>query len=106
MIYNDVDLGVEREFDFEWPDILRRDPCAFCGEPGETVDHIIPKARGGKPSTAQNGTGSCYHCNALKRRMSLLDFLLRRERLERNFNRRQKSFFSQEQIDLMRRVVA
>ena len=108
MLKNDVDLGVEREFprEWSWSGVLRKDPCAYCGEAGETVDHIVPKGRGGKTSPSQNGTGSCFHCNNLKAHESMLSFLLRREKIELRFNRRQKAFFSQDQIRAMRRAVA
>lgn len=45
--------------------IVRRDPCAYCGNPGADVDHIHPTSRGG-PDEWQNWTGSCQHCNRSK----------------------------------------
>ncbi len=47
--------------------ILRRDKgiCTYCGEPGRTVDHIIPKSRGGG-STWQNLVTACHGCNGDK----------------------------------------
>lgn len=41
--------------------------CAYCGETRKrfTIDHIIPKSRGGK-STFENCVASCLACNAKK----------------------------------------
>lgn len=40
--------------------------CAYCGEYGNTVDHIIPKSRGGA-NIWGNLVTSCYSCNGYKR---------------------------------------
>lgn len=47
--------------------VLRRDSytCAYCGEFGDTIDHIIPKSRGGR-STWGNLVASCFDCNGRK----------------------------------------
>lgn len=46
--------------------VKRRDlVCAYCGGPAETVDHILPRSRGG-PSTWMNLVGACYPCNSHK----------------------------------------
>lgn len=47
--------------------ILRRDGyiCAYCGEYGDTIDHIVPRARGGR-STWGNMTAACRDCNSRK----------------------------------------
>jgi hypothetical protein len=62
-----------------WKLLLKRDPCAYCGGKGGTVDHIAPKWRGRKPKPLQrwlNYTGSCPQCNERKGTLSLLFFLL------------------------------
>ena len=48
--------------------ILLRDDytCQYCGKPGDTIDHILPKSRGGKRSWG-NSCCACSECNALKR---------------------------------------
>jgi 5-methylcytosine-specific restriction endonuclease McrA len=57
---------------------VRRDPCAYCGADGGTIDHIVPIAKGGD-SDHSNVTGACTSCNCTKREThSLLGFLLRR----------------------------
>lgn len=49
--------------------VLVRDnyTCQYCGKTGEqmTVDHVIPKSRGGKNSF-DNTVSSCYTCNNSK----------------------------------------
>lgn len=56
---------------------LLRDPCAYCGAPSETFDHIHPQALGGNHDW-QNVVGACRRCNSSKQDTSLLLFLLRR----------------------------
>lgn len=47
--------------------ILRRDGrvCTYCGGRGATIDHIMPKCRGGR-STWQNLVTACAKCNGQK----------------------------------------
>lgn len=47
--------------------ILRRDEhtCGYCGDFGDTIDHIFPKSRGGG-NTWQNLVTACYSCNQFK----------------------------------------
>ncbi|MCL1907413.1 MAG: HNH endonuclease [Propionibacteriaceae bacterium] len=47
--------------------ILRRDryQCAYCGQTGTTMDHILPKSRGGRTSWT-NCVAACLECNGLK----------------------------------------
>ena len=80
--------GVRGAVGFKAVKILRRDPCAYCGEyqvyPSKhkkagiihaTLDHIHPKGRGGK-NTWENYAPACTRCNNRKRDNSLLGFLL------------------------------
>ena len=30
-----------------WRILLKSDPCVYCGNPSENIDHIIPRANGG-----------------------------------------------------------
>lgn len=63
-----------------WASILRRDPCAYCGAPSSSVDHIVPQnplvpaPLGGKHGWL-NYVGACQPCNGRKRSVSLLRFL-------------------------------
>lgn len=47
--------------------VLNRDnnTCAFCGNHATTVDHLIPKSRGGT-STWENSISACRKCNERK----------------------------------------
>lgn len=47
--------------------ILKRDnyTCQYCGKPGNTVDHIIPRSKGGY-STPKNCVCACSACNLKK----------------------------------------
>lgn len=64
--------------DREYRTALRRDPCAYCGEPmGGVIDHIEPKVSGGSDGWA-NLTGACESCNCSKNALPLLYFLGRK----------------------------
>jgi hypothetical protein len=73
-----IDLLIERELGVRWHQVVRMDPCAYCGQQGATVDHIVPLSQGGPRGASLNGTGCCHNCNRLKADMSLLDFMLSR----------------------------
>lgn len=46
--------------------VKRRDgECAYCGGPAETVDHVVPRSRGGDSSWL-NLVGACVPCNHRK----------------------------------------
>lgn len=47
--------------------VLRRDArsCAYCGAKGDTIDHVIPRSRGGKHSW-ENCVACCSRCNTRK----------------------------------------
>jgi 5-methylcytosine-specific restriction endonuclease McrA len=47
--------------------VLRRDAhrCAYCGATANTIDHIMPRSRGGKDSW-ENLVACCLKCNNLK----------------------------------------
>lgn len=47
--------------------ILRRDAhrCAYCASPANTIDHVIPKSRGGS-DTWDNLVACCFKCNNIK----------------------------------------
>jgi 5-methylcytosine-specific restriction endonuclease McrA len=41
--------------------------CAYCGGFGDTIDHIVPKARGGR-ATWMNSITACEDCNGRKKK--------------------------------------
>jgi 5-methylcytosine-specific restriction endonuclease McrA len=47
--------------------LMRRDnfQCAYCGRRAETIDHVLPRSRGGK-HTWENCVASCMPCNHRK----------------------------------------
>jgi 5-methylcytosine-specific restriction endonuclease McrA len=47
--------------------LMRRDNylCAYCGRKAETIDHVIPRSRGG-PHAWENCVASCMRCNHTK----------------------------------------
>jgi len=47
--------------------VLKRDKltCQYCGKPGRTIDHVVPKSRGGKDSW-ENCVCACSACNTRK----------------------------------------
>jgi 5-methylcytosine-specific restriction endonuclease McrA len=58
-------------------EIARKDPCGYCGQPQSgTIDHIIPKSKGGRRSSWENMAGACFQCNLTKGAQGLLQFLL------------------------------
>jgi len=46
---------------------MRRDnyKCAYCGRHAETIDHVLPRSRGGQ-HTWENCVASCQMCNHRK----------------------------------------
>jgi 5-methylcytosine-specific restriction endonuclease McrA len=52
---------------------LSKANCAYCGQPGGEVDHIIPLARGGTHSIG-NLTSSCRRCNSSKGMKLLIEW--------------------------------
>lgn len=60
--------------------ILSRDKykCYFCGEPADTIDHLLPRAKGGH-TTPVNCVAACALCNQTKADRSVDDFLDLRE---------------------------
>lgn len=61
--------------------ILTRDnyTCFFCGEYGDTIDHLLPKAKGGH-TTPVNCVCACNLCNQSKADQDLEDFIEGRPR--------------------------
>lgn len=47
--------------------VLRRDAhhCGYCGKSASTIDHILPRSRGGK-DTWENLVACCQRCNNVK----------------------------------------
>ncbi|WP_442950969.1 HNH endonuclease [Paenibacillus sp. GSMTC-2017] len=56
--------------------ILTRDnyTCRFCGKYGDTIDHELPRAKGGH-TTPVNCICACYECNQLKANRDVDEFI-------------------------------
>jgi 5-methylcytosine-specific restriction endonuclease McrA len=71
----------ERHYD-AWLRMLRADPCAYCGGPGGTVDHVEPRSRPARGIGSVHGwvntVGACGPCNGRKSDRTLLLWLARR----------------------------
>jgi 5-methylcytosine-specific restriction endonuclease McrA len=54
--------------------VLRRDGyrCAYCPAPATTIDHVVPRSRGGQDSW-ENLVACCFRCNNAKGDRSLRD---------------------------------
>lgn len=50
--------------------------CHYCGEEGDTIDHIIPRANGGM-NTEENLVCACSSCNKAKGKLSYDEFVNR-----------------------------
>jgi len=48
-----------------WIRKMRLEPCHYCGGPGGTIDHVIPRSRGGR-TNAQNCVPACATCNVFR----------------------------------------
>lgn len=59
----------------QYVNILRKDPCSYCGRPCEHIDHIDALAVGGT-GAFDNLTAACAECNRRKQTKPLLLFLL------------------------------
>lgn len=48
--------------------VLARDrySCAYCGNPATTVDHVLPRSRGGHATSYLNTVACCTRCNSRK----------------------------------------
>jgi 5-methylcytosine-specific restriction endonuclease McrA len=56
---------------------IGNDPCAYCGGPASTTDHIVSLSAGGRHEP-DNLANACLSCNASKRDKPLLIYLLTR----------------------------
>lgn len=72
--YRLMNLTTQRLRDPRWSKrgVLVRDnyTCAYCDKPGDTVDHIVPRALNG-PNTWLNTITACVSCNGKKGKKTL-----------------------------------
>jgi hypothetical protein len=69
-------MGIDRPT-VPWRSVLKRDPCAYCGDRSNdiTIDHISPRSMGNINANYKNGAPACFSCNQAKGDRSLLMFL-------------------------------
>lgn len=68
----------------KWKEILRLDPCCYCGRRfGGTIEHVQPRLRGEASSILLNGAGACSNCNHDKGDTPLLVWLATSGKLRR-----------------------
>jgi 5-methylcytosine-specific restriction endonuclease McrA len=77
-------LSTRSDQTLQFMDILRADPCAFCGAAADTnrqrisdVDHIVPLSRDGLDRW-ENMTAACAPCNRGRKDTDVLTYLARR----------------------------
>lgn len=49
----------------KWIGEMRLLPCHYCGEPGGTIDHIVPRSKGGT-NQKENCVPACKACNEFR----------------------------------------
>lgn len=64
-------------FGEHYREAVRLDPCCWCGGPGGTIEHIVPRSKRG-PNKHTNLAGACACCNNARAANSLLHWLLKR----------------------------
>lgn len=69
--------------------------CAYCGEAGSTVDHIVPLAKGGA-NVPENTVCSCLSCNMRKTNRPVHEFL--NEMLATSIKFKKELIFANEKI--------
>jgi 5-methylcytosine-specific restriction endonuclease McrA len=52
---------------------LLADPCFYCGGQSNTIDHVVPIARGGGHSIG-NLVGACKPCNSSKKDLTIMEW--------------------------------
>ncbi len=50
--------------------------CIYCGDPSQSIDHVVPKSRGGL-SVSENCVPACLDCNGRKGDTDVLDWYRR-----------------------------
>lgn len=65
----------------KWITIIANDPCAYCGDKGGSVDHVVPQSlskitlQGFSIHHWTNLVGVCQKCNSMKDAKTIVGFL-------------------------------
>jgi len=62
-------------------------PCFYCGDAPNSVDHVIPRSRGGS-NDLSNKVPACFPCNQMKSNMTIEEFAARMKRILRTLSDR------------------
>ena len=55
-------------------------PCFYCGDAAQSVDHMIPRSKGGS-NLIGNKVPACHRCNQMKGDMLVEEFVAHMERI-------------------------
>lgn len=64
-------------------EVVKKEPCVYCGGLAKTWDHLIPKSKGG-PSGWTNMARACSHCNLKRDTKPFLIFMIQQQQLRTN----------------------
>jgi HNH endonuclease len=56
------------------------EPCYYCGGVPNSVDHVIPRSKGGD-DTRGNLVPSCFRCNQMKSNLTMAEFVAHLEKI-------------------------
>lgn len=57
-------------------------PCYYCGEEPNSVDHVIPRSKGGDDGR-ENLVPCCFRCNQMKSNLTMAEFIAHMEKILR-----------------------
>lgn len=55
-------------------------PCYYCGDLAQSVDHMMPSSKGGS-NALDNKVPACHRCNQMKGDLSVEEFIAKMERI-------------------------
>jgi hypothetical protein len=65
------------------------DPCVYCGNPPDALDHVWPHSRGGEDGE-ENRAPACERCDQIKGNANVLQFLVARSMARARIARRKR----------------
>lgn len=57
-------------------EMLKLDPCPYCYQPSDSVEHVVPRSQGGS-ATYSNKVGACKRCNNQRSSVPFLVWIIR-----------------------------
>lgn len=77
-------VGIIRGTKFSNPTQMKDEPCVYCGKPGTTWEHVIPKSLGGKGFW--NRVRACRKCNMSRSSTLFLIWMIQQRCLKNRMN--------------------